>query len=159
MRNGLLLGVGNTNNITTAITMSYGEPNWAIIPSAGRCKKTKEQLVFEIKDLANRVANAKEGIEKEQLNREVLKLHADYLSDVSPDRIGLYQQAEKVIKSQNKDNKGIPHGIGELTLLYFLKHADKSQNLADKSFPLAETSTLSNLFVILLPSESEKEIW
>ena len=143
MRNGLLLGVGNTNNITTAITMSYGEPNWAIIPSAGRCKKTKEQLVFEIKDLANRVANAKEGIEKEQLNREVLKLHADYLSDVSPDRIGLYKQVEKVIKSQNKDNKGIPHGIGELTLLYFLKHADKSQNLADKSFPLAGGATVT----------------
>ena len=39
MRNGLLLGVGNTNNITTAITMSYGEPNWAIIPSAGLKKE------------------------------------------------------------------------------------------------------------------------
>ncbi|SFU93413.1 hypothetical protein [Butyrivibrio sp. M55] len=143
MLNGLLLGVGNVNSYKTAIPMNNDTPNWTYIPSAGRCKKTKEQLVSEIKDLANRVAQANNGKETEQLNREVLKLRADYLSDVSPDRKGLYQQAEKAIKFQSKNTKGIKHGVGEMSLLYFLEHADKSQNLSDKSFSLAGGATLT----------------
>ena len=131
----------NTNK--TVITTNNGTPNWAYIPSAGRCKKTKEQLVSEIKDLANRVAHANNGKETEQLNREVLKLQADYLSDVSPDRRGLYQQAENAIRSQSKNLKGIKHGLGEMTLLYFLEYVDKSQNLSEKSISLACGATLT----------------
>lgn len=137
------LGLENIDTNKTAITTKSGAPNWTYIPSAGRCKKTKEQLVSEIKDLANRVAQANNGKETEQLNREVLKLRADYLSDVSPDRRTLYQQAERAIKSQNNNKKGIQHGGGELTLLYFLEHADKSQNLSDKSFSLAGGAMLT----------------
>ena len=143
MLSSSLLGVGNFNNNKTAITMSNGTPNWTYIPSAGRCKKTKEQLVSEIKDLANRVDHANNGEETELLNQAVIKLQADYISDVSPDRKGLYKQAEKAIKSQSKNTKGIKHGAGELSLLYFLEHADKSQNLSDKSFALAGGATLT----------------
>ena len=143
MLSSLLLGVENANANKTAITMNNDTPNWTYIPSAGRCKKTKEQLVSEIKDLANRVAHANNGKETEQLNQAVIKLQADYISDVSPDRKGLYQQAEKAIKSQSKNTKGIKHGAGEMSLLYFLEHADKSQNLSDKSFSLAGGATLT----------------
>ena len=137
------LGLENINTYKTAITTNSGLPNWSYIPSAGRCKKTKEQLVSEIKELANRVAHANNGKETEQLNQAVIKLQADYVSEVSPDRKGLYQQAEKAIKFQSKNTKGIKHGAGELTLLYFLEHADKSENLADKRFPLAGGATLT----------------
>jgi len=143
MLSSSLLGVENANTNKTAVTMNNGTPNWTYIPSAGRCKKTKEQLVSEIKDLANRVAHANNGKETEQLNQAVIKLQADYISDVSPDRKGLYQQAEKAIKSQSKNTKGIKHGAGEMSLLYFLEHADKSQNLSDKSFSLAGGATLT----------------
>lgn len=137
------LGLENIDTNKTAITTKSGAPNWTYIPSAGRCKKTKEQLVSEIKDLANRVAHANNGKETEQLNQAVIKLQADYISDVSPDRKGLYQQAEKAIKSQSKNTKGIKHGAGEMSLLYFLEHVDKSQNLSDKSFSLAGGATLT----------------
>ena len=147
MLSSILLGVENANANKTAIPMNNDTPNWTYIPSAGRCKKTKEQLVSEIKDLANRVAQANNGKETEQLNREVLKLRADYLSDVSPDRRTLYQQAERAIKSQNNNKKGIQHGGGELTLLYFLEHADKSQNLSDKSFSLAGGAMLTAFLI------------
>ena len=137
------LGLENINTYKTAITTNSGLPNWSYIPSAGRCKKTKEQLVSEIKDLANRVAHANNGKETEQLNQAVIKLQADYISDVSPDRKGLYQQAEKAIKSQSKNTKGIKHGLGEMSLLYFLEHVDKSQNLSEKSISLAGGATLT----------------
>ena len=137
------LGLENINTYKTAITTNSGLPNWSYIPSAGRCKKTKEQLVSEIKELANRVAHANNGKETEQLNQAVIKLQADYISDVSPDRKGLYQQAEKAIKSQSKNTKGIKHGLGEMSLLYFLEHVDKSQNLSEKSISLAGGATLT----------------
>ena len=143
MLSSSLLGVENASTNKTAVTMNNGTPNWTYIPSAGRCKKTKEQLVSEIKDLANRVAHANNGKETEQLNQAVIKLQADYISDVSPDRKGLYKQAERAIKFQSKNRKGIMHGAGELSLLYFLEHADKSQNLSDKSFSLAGGATLT----------------
>ena len=128
---------------TTVITTKSGEPNWLYIPTAGRCKKTKEQLVFEIKELANRAANAKEGIEEEHINREVLKLRADYLSDVSPNRKELYHQAENVIKSHDGNKKGALHGMGEMSLLYFLEHATGNQNLSDISYTLAGGAALT----------------
>ncbi|MEE3471942.1 MAG: hypothetical protein VZR24_14880 [Butyrivibrio hungatei] len=143
MLSSSLLGVENANTNKTAVTMNNGTPNWTYIPSAGRCKKTNEQLISEIKNLANRVAQANNGKETEQLNQAVIKLQADYISDVSPDRKGLYKQAERAIKFQSKNRKGIMHGAGELSLLYFLEYADRSQNLSEKSFSLAGGAMLT----------------
>ena len=87
----MLERIGSISRETTAITTASGEPDWSCIPSAGKCKKTKETLLGEIKDLASRAASAESEIEKEQINRQVLKLRADYLSDVAPDRKSLYE--------------------------------------------------------------------
>lgn len=65
-----------------------------------------------------------------------MRLRAEYLSDVAPDRKRLYQQAKSAMKNQNTNPKC--KGIGELTLLDFLKQAEgKNQNLADKQIALA----------------------
>lgn len=65
-----------------------------------------------------------------------MRLRAEYLSDVAPDRKRLYQQAKSAMKNQNTNPKC--KGIGELTLLDFLEQAEgKNQNLADKQIALA----------------------
>jgi len=65
-----------------------------------------------------------------------LRLRAEYLSEVAPDRKQLYQQAKSAMKNQNTDPKC--KGIRELTLLDFLEQAEeKNQNLAGKQIALA----------------------
>lgn len=65
-----------------------------------------------------------------------MRLRAEYLSEVAPDRKQLYQQAKSVMKNRNTNPKC--KGIGELTLLDFLEQSEeKNQNLADKQIALA----------------------
>ena len=65
-----------------------------------------------------------------------MRLRAEYLSDVAPDRKQLYQQAKSAMKNQNTNPKC--KGIGELILLDFLEQVEeKNQNLADKQIALA----------------------
>ena len=65
-----------------------------------------------------------------------MRLRAEYLSDVAPDRKRLYQQAKSAMKNQNTNPKC--KGIGELILLDFLEQAEeKNQNLAGKQIALA----------------------
>ena len=63
------------------------------------------------------------------------------MSDVSPDRKALYQQAKNAIKNQGGNVRC--RGSGELTLLDFLEAAEgKISNLAEKKFALAGGGTL-----------------
>ena len=135
--------IGSMGRETTAITTASGEPDWSCIPSAGKCKKSKEALLGEIKDLAGKAASAGSETEKEQINRRVLKLRADYLSDVAPDRKNLYHQAENAIEGQNGKPGGKQMAMGELSLLYFLEHSDDKQSLSGKNFILAGGAALS----------------
>ena len=139
----MLAKIGNISRETTAITTVSGEPNWSYIPSAGKFKKTKETLLSEIKDLASRASSAGNETEQEQINRQVLKLRADYLSDVAPDRKSLYHQAENAIKGHNVKTGGQQVALGELSLLYFLERSDNKQSLSGKSFTLAGGATLT----------------
>ena len=100
----------------------------------------------EIKKLAQKAANATDKTEQDAISRQVLQLRAEYLSEVAPDRKQLYQQAKSAMKNPNTNPKC--KGIGELTLLDFLKQAEgKNQNLADKQIALAGGGTLN--FTIL----------
>ena len=64
------------------------------------------------------------------------------MSDVSPDRKALYQQAKNVLRNQSGNPKC--RGIGELTLVDFLEDAEgKISNLAVKKFVLAGGGTLT----------------
>lgn len=118
------------------LTSNRGEPNWSDIPTAGKSTKTQKEFVNEIRELAKKAALTTNKAEKEYISKQVLQLRAEYLSDVVPDRKGLYRQAKNLMKNQNHPSKC--KGLGELMLLDFLQEAeDKNNHLAEKKFALA----------------------
>lgn len=136
------ISVGNARSNTTIATTGTGEPNWSYIPTAGKTQKSKTEFVNEIKELAQRAAQSTNKTESEYISRQVLRLRAEYLSDVAPDRKLMYQQAENAMKNQNRNPKC--KGSGELTLLNFLEAADdRGKNLAEKRFALAGGGALT----------------
>lgn len=122
-------------------SLKSGEPDWSIIPSTGKSRKSKEEFVAEIKKLAQADASAMNKAKLELIHRQRTELCAEYLADVAPDRKALYQQAKNVVKSQNRNQKC--KGVGELSLLDFLEMDEgKENNLAEKKFALAGGGTL-----------------
>ena len=140
------MGISISNATSSAITkysvsLRSVEPDWSMIPSAGKSNKSQAEFVSEIKELAQRAANTTSKTELESIHRQRTRLCAEYISDVSPDRKALYQQAKNAVKSQNGNPKC--KGIGELSLLNFLERAEgKNNNLAQKKFALAGGGTL-----------------
>ena len=61
----------------------------------GKSNKSQAEFVSEIKELAQRAANTTSKTELESIHRQRTRLCAEYISDVSPDRKALYQQAKK----------------------------------------------------------------
>ena len=121
------MGISISNATSSAITkysesLRSGEPDWSMIPSAGKSSKSQAEFVSEIKELAQRAANTTSKTELESIHRQRTRLCAEYISDVSPDRKALYQQAKNAVKSQNGNPKC--KGIGELSLLDFLERAE-----------------------------------
>ena len=113
-----------------------GEPNWSIIPSAGKSRKSQSEFVNKIKELARKDATTTNKTDLEYIHLKRTQLCAEYMSDVSPDRKALYQQAKNALRNQSGNPKC--RGIGELTLLDFLEQAEgKISNLAEKKFALA----------------------
>ena len=130
-------------NIGTQLITSTnsGEPDWSIIPTAGKSSRSQDEIFSELKELARKAAMTTNKTELDYISRQSLQLHAEYLSDVAPNRKMLYQQAKNTIKNQSSNTKC--RGIGELTLLDFLEGAErKISNLADKKFALAGGGTL-----------------
>lgn len=131
----------NSTNTKYSVSLSSGELNWAMIPSARKSNKSQAEFVGEIKELARKAANATSKAELEYIHRQRTELCAEYMSEVSPDRKALYQQAKNAMKNQSDNPKC--QGIGELTLLDFLEAAEeKISNLAEKKFVLAGGGTL-----------------
>ena len=92
------MGISISNATSSAITkysesLRSGEPDWSMIPSAGKSNKSQAEFVSEIKELAQRAANTTSKTELESIHRQRTRLCAEYISDVSPDRKALYQQA------------------------------------------------------------------
>lgn len=141
------MGISHISNTNTGKTQfitatSSGEPNWSIIPTAGKSSKSKAEFINEIKELARKAAMTTNKAELDYIHMKRTKLCAEYLSDVAPDRKMLYQQAKNVLKNQGGSPKC--QGIGELTLLDFLEAAEgKVNNLAEKKFALAGGGTLT----------------
>ena len=130
-------------NIGTQLitTTSSGEPDWSIIPTSGKSSRSQDVIISELKELARKAAMTTNKTELDYISRQSLQLHAEYLSDVAPNRKMLYQQAKNTIKNQSGNTKC--RGIGELTLLDFLEKAEgKISNLADRKFVLAGGGTL-----------------
>lgn len=131
----------NSVNIEYGVSLQIGEPDWTMIPSAKKSNKTQAEFVDEIKKLARKAANTTSKTELENIHRQRTVLCAEYMSDVSPNRKALYQQAKNTIKSSNRNPKC--QGIGELSLLDFLEKSEGQKgNLAEKKFALAGGGTL-----------------
>ena len=133
--------VNSIKNVTIA-TLGTGQPNWSYIPSAAKQTKTQAEFVTEIKELARNAATATNKADKDSIDRQLLQLRAEYLSDVSPDRKSLYQSAKNAIAKSGNTNPKC-RGIGELSLLDFLEQADGRGNLAERQLPLAGGGTLT----------------
>ena len=87
------MGISISNATSSAITkysesLRSGEPDWSMIPSAGKSNKSQAEFVSEIKELAQRAANTTSKTELESIHRQRTRLCAEYISDVSPDRRG-----------------------------------------------------------------------
>lgn len=141
------MGISVTSTVNSANTkyrmsLSSGGPDWSIIPSSGKSSKTKAEFTDEIKELARKAANTTSKAELESIHRRRTELCAEYISDVSPDRKALYQQAKNALKGRGGNPKC--HGSGELTLLDFLEAAEgRISNFAGKKFALAGGGTLT----------------
>ena len=135
-------GMVNFVNTKHAMSLSGRGPDWSLIPSAGKSGKSKTEFTDEIKELARRAAETTDKKELEYIHSQRARLCAEYMSDVSPDRKALYQQAKNALKGQGGNPKC--HGSGELTLLDFLEAADgRISNLAEKKFALVGGGTLT----------------
>lgn len=132
----------NCANTRYRTSLNGGGPDWAMIPSAGKSSKSKAEFTDEIKELARKAVETTSKAELEYINRRRTELCAEYISDVSPDRRALYQQAKNAVKGQSGNPKC--KGSGELTLLDFLEAAEgRSANLAEKKYALAGGGTLT----------------
>ena len=111
---GILISNATSSAITKySVSLRSGEPDWSMIPSAGKSNKSQAEFVAEIKELAQRAANTTSKTELESIHRQRTRLCAEYISDVSPDRKALYQQAKNAVKRQKNSNPKCK-GIGEL---------------------------------------------
>ena len=135
--------ISKANIASQFITLTNsGEPNWSIIPTAGKSSKTKAEFVNEIKELAHKAAMTTNKKELDYIHVKRAQLCAEYLSDVAVDRKMLYQQAKNAIRNQSGGKNCL--GSGELTLVDYLEDAEgKISNLAEKKFALAGGGTLT----------------
>lgn len=116
------------------------EPDWNIMPTKGMRSLSHEQLFNEMKTLAERQAIAKiSKIHDSEWQREwddimctFVNLQSQYISDVSPDRKALYEQAEKAIKKMKEDDE-ISYPI-TFTLVDYLCDLDDLEALAANNY-------------------------
>jgi hypothetical protein len=119
------------SGINKMSTVSYGntsvptEPNWDLVPYKGMKVPSNEELVNQIKELAQKEANATTGDEFEKLAYQREKLRAQFISSVSPDRKMLCKEAAKAI--QNQKSKEATQ-LGEQTLLSYLNKQDENKS-------------------------------
>ena len=75
------MGISISNATSSAITkyselLRSGEPDWSMIPSAGKSNKSQAEFVSEIKELAQRAANTTSKTELESIHRQRTRLCA-----------------------------------------------------------------------------------
>lgn len=76
------MGISISNATSSAITkysvsLRSGEPDWSMIPSAGKSNKSQAEFVSEIKELAQRAANTTSKTELESIHRQRTRLCAE----------------------------------------------------------------------------------
>lgn len=114
-------------------------PDWSVIPSSGMNRRSDQEIISDIKRLASVQLNTSDKTELKLINDQKIKLQAEYISDVSPDRKSLYREAKKTIKKEGLSEKS--QAVGEKgTLLYYLNRDSRTntdKDLASKRFPVS----------------------
>ena len=132
------MGISISNAANSAITkysasLRNGEPDWSMIPSAGKSNKSQAEFVSEIKELAQRAANTTSKAELESIHRQRTKLCAEYISDVSPDRKASYQQAKNAVKRQKNSNPKCQESENYHCLIFWRGQRGKITTLRERN--------------------------
>lgn len=85
--------VGMQSNVNLIASRSLNTPNWAIIPTKGMKVPPQDVLISQLKALVEKSARNINREAIEGFHYEKNKLHAQYISSVSPDRKTLHKQA------------------------------------------------------------------
>lgn len=142
------MSVSGTNKTTSVYSPAnnLNAPNWDKIPHKGMKTPSKEELVQQIKDNGTKLAQAKTKEEESALAYEHLKLKAQYLSSVSPDRKALYKDAMQVI-NQPKNSTVQKQPQKPKSVYDFLNERDgiksKGNDLANTPEPLPSGGSVS----------------
>lgn len=90
---------------------SIPEPDWRTIPTKGGRTLSDEEMVEQIKVLAQREAmmrHTKNYEQSDSIARIKQYLSTQYISDVSPDRKALYEQAKKISQRGEQEQSKYP---------------------------------------------------
>lgn len=122
--------VGMQSNVNLIASRSLNTPNWDIIPTKGMKVPPQDVLIGQLKALVEKSARNTNRDAIEGFHYEKNKLHAQYISSVSPDRKTLHKQAMQAIKKFEAEETT---QIGPRTLVdYLIKH-DNIQTEMNKS--------------------------
>ncbi|MEY9973830.1 hypothetical protein ABH966_004230 [Lysinibacillus sp. RC46] len=117
-------------NVNLIASRSLNTPNWDIIPTKGMKVPPQDVLISQLKALVEKSVRNTNRDAIEGFHYEKSKLHAQYISSVSPDRKTLHKQAMQAIKKFESEETT---QIREMTLVdYLIKH-DNIQTETNKS--------------------------
>jgi len=111
---------------------SISAPDWSRIPTKGGRTLSNEEMLEQIKSVAQREAMMRYSNNYEQSDRiERMKdyLSIQYISDVSPDRKALYKQAEKELPKAKEEQPTYPINF---TLVDILSGLDEVKGFNSK---------------------------
>ncbi|MFB7159714.1 hypothetical protein [Lysinibacillus sp. NPDC056232] len=120
----------DVNLVSFKGSRSLNTPNWDIIPTKGMKVPPQDVIISQLKALAEKYVRNTNRNAIEGFHYEKNKLHAQYISSVSPDRKTLHKQAMQAIKKFESEETT---QIGPRTLVdYLIKH-DNIQTETNKS--------------------------
>ncbi len=112
--------VGMKSNVNLVASRSLNTPNWDIIPTKGMKVPPQDVLISQLKALVEKSVQNTNRDAVEGFHYEKNKLHAQYISSVSPDRKTLHKQAMQAIKKFESEETTQNR---EMTLVdYLIKH-------------------------------------
>lgn len=118
-------------------------PNWNRIPSANMSTLSKEEIISQVKELADQSTKATSDKEKDAIQDKVQELYTQYVSFSSPDRKSLYEQALKTIEKELGQVKGIERANPQKTLIDFLNEHDNSNMKFDRTYQMTGGGTVT----------------
>lgn len=110
---------------------SIPEPDWRTIPTKGGQTLSDEEILEQIKSVAQREAMMRHTNNYEQsdsIARIKQYLSTQYISDVSPDRKALYKQAKKISQQGEQEQSKYPLSFTLVDIMCDLDKIEDSNN-------------------------------